>query len=116
MAWGRASACSEEASLCSGSCPSDRFIADLLTASDRSMALLMQLGGLRASEVRLLPLAKLILVCGGSGLRARAERNAWCRSTLIVHGTGVLPGAERPAGGTAGECFEVLNGPTIGHA
>ncbi|WP_427005497.1 tyrosine-type recombinase/integrase [Pseudarthrobacter sp. H2] len=27
-------------------------MADLLTASDRSMALLMQLGGLRASEVR----------------------------------------------------------------
>ena len=36
--------------------PSDRLIADLLIARDRSMALSMQLGGLRASEVRLLPL------------------------------------------------------------
>lgn len=74
MSVGQSSACSEKASFCSGACPSARFIADLLTARDRSMALLMRLGVLRASEVRQLPLAKLILA------------------------------------------FEVLSGPTTGHA
>lgn len=93
------------------------FIADLLTARDRSMALLMLLGGLRASEVRLLPLANVdfglrrVRVTGKGG----KERVVPVDPSFFTELASYLR-TERPAGCSAVECFVVLRGPTTGHA
>jgi integrase/recombinase XerC len=93
------------------------FIADLLTARDRAMALLMLLGGLRASEVRLLPLAAVdfglrrIAVIGKGGKQRTVPVDAAFFTELASYLR-----TERPAGCTARECFVVLRGPTTGCA
>lgn len=93
------------------------FIGDLLTARDRSIALLMLLGGLRASEVPLLPLANVdfgrrrVRVTGKGG----KERVVPVDPSFFTELASYLR-TERPAGCSAVECFVVLRGPTTGHA
>jgi integrase/recombinase XerC len=93
------------------------FIADLLTARDRAMALLMLLGGLRASEVRGLLLAdvdqgaRLVTVVGKGG----KQRVVPVDRLFFIELANYLR-TERPAGCATVECFVVLHGPTAGNA
>lgn len=91
------------------------FIADLLTARDRSMALLMLLGGLRAGEVRGLKLididqgARLVTVFGKGGKQrvVPVDREFFTELATYLR-------TERPAGCRTEQCFVVLRGPTSG--
>lgn len=91
------------------------FVADLITARDRAMALAMLLGGLRAGEVRGLRLADVdfglrrIRVVGKGG----KERVVPVEQTFFTELTSYLRN-ERPAGCRTAECFVVLRGPTTG--
>jgi len=91
------------------------FIADLHTARDRAMALLMLLGGLRAGEVRSLLLSDVDL-----GLRRVRVTGKGGRQRVVPVGgaffaelAGYLR-TERPPGCRTRECFLVLRGPTAG--
>jgi integrase/recombinase XerC len=91
------------------------FVADLDTHRDRAMALLMLLGGLRASEVRGLLLADVDLGLRrvrvvGKGNRDRVvpvDRAFF--SELVTY-----LDTERPQSCATPECFVVLRGPTRG--
>ena len=91
------------------------FVADLLTARDRAMALAMLLGGLRAGEVRGLRLADVDqglrrLRVVGKGGRERVvpvERAFFTELAIYLR-------SERPPGCATPECFVVLRGPTAG--
>jgi integrase/recombinase XerC len=91
------------------------FIADLRTARDRAMALLMLLGGLRAGEVRALLLPDVDL-----GLRrVRVTGKGGRQRVVPVDGVFFTELAaylrwERPPGCRTVECFVVLRGPTAG--
>ena len=92
------------------------FLADLETARDRAIVLLMLLGGLRAAEVRSLRLADVDM-----GLRrvrvmgkGRRERVVPVDAAFFTE-LAVYLQRERPAG-SAPECFVVLRGPTTGRA
>jgi integrase/recombinase XerC len=91
------------------------FIADLRTARDRAMALLMLLGGLRAGEVRALLLSDV-----DQGLRrVRITGKGGRQRVVPVDGAffaelATYLRAERPAGCHTLECFVVLRGPTAG--
>lgn len=91
------------------------FIADLRTARDRSMALLMLLGGLRAGEVRTLRLAgvdlglRRVRVTGKGGRERVVPVDAAFFSELAEYLR-----TERPPGCRSPECFVVLRGPTAG--
>ena len=90
------------------------FVADLRTARDRAMALLMLLGGLRAGEVRALLLSDVDL-----GLRrVRVTGKGGRQRVVPVDGVfftelAAYLRAERPPGCRTAECF-VLRGPTAG--
>ena len=91
------------------------FLADLDSARDRTIVLLMVLGGLRAAEVRSLRLADIDM-----GLRrvkvlgkGRRERVVPVDSAFFNELALYLRN-ERPAGCTTSECFVVLRGPTRG--
>lgn len=93
------------------------FLSDLDTHRDRSMALAMVLGGLRAGEVRSLRLADVDM-----GLRrlrvvgkGNKERVVPVDGAFFAELAAYLRG-ERPPGCGAVECFVVLRGPTTGHA
>lgn len=92
-----------------------RFVADLLSARDRAMALAMLLGGLRAGEVRGLRLAdvdqglrRLRIVGKGGRERVVPVERAFFTELAIYLRT------ERPVGCPTPECFVVLRGPTAG--
>jgi site-specific recombinase XerD len=91
------------------------FIADLRTARDRAIALLMLLGGLRAGEVRALLLADV-----DQGLRrVRVTGKGGRQRVVPVDGAFFAELAaylrnERPPGCRGRECFVVLRGPTAG--
>lgn len=91
------------------------FIADLRTARDRAMALLMLLGGLRAGEVRALLLSDV-----DQGLRrVRVTGKGGKQRIVPVDGVfftelATYLRAERPPGCRTPECFVVLRGPTAG--
>ncbi|MGH3966133.1 MAG: tyrosine-type recombinase/integrase [Pseudonocardiaceae bacterium] len=93
----------------------EAFIADLRTARDRSMALLMLLGGLRAGEVRSLRLADVDLglrrvrVTGKGGRQRVVPVDRAFFSELAEYLR-----TERPPGCRTPECFVVLHGPTTG--
>ena len=93
------------------------FVADLGTARDRAIALVMLLGGLRPAEVRSLRLADV-----DSGLRrvrvvGKGGRNGSCRSTATFFTElAAYLRTERPPGCRTPECFVVLRGPTRGRA
>jgi integrase/recombinase XerC len=91
------------------------FIADLRTARDRAMALLMLLGGLRAGEVRALLLSDV-----DQGLRrVRVTGKGGRQRVVPVDGVFFTELAnylriERAPGCRTRECFVVLRGPTAG--
>jgi integrase/recombinase XerC len=91
------------------------FIADLRTARDRAMALLMLLGGLRAGEVRALLLSDVdqglrrVRITGKGGRQRVVPVDAAFFAELATYLR-----AERPAGCHTWECFVVLRGPTAG--
>ena len=91
------------------------FVADLRTARDRAMALLMLLGGLRAGEVRALRLADVdqglrrVRVTGKGG----RQRVVPVDGAFFTELAGYLR-TERPPGCRTAECFVVLRGPTAG--
>lgn len=93
------------------------FVADLGSARDRAMALLMLLGGLRAMEVRGLLLADVDLglrrvrVIGKGGKERAVPVDQAFFTELVIYLRG-----ERPPGCGARECFVVLRGPTRGQA
>ena len=93
------------------------FVADLSTARDRAMALLMLLGGLRAMEVRGLLLADVDLglrrvrMLGKGGKERTVPVDAEFFTELAIYLR-----SERPPGCGTGECFVVLRGPTRGQA
>lgn len=93
------------------------FIASLISARDRAMALVMLLGGLRAGEVRSLRLRdvdvglrRLRVVGKGDKERVVPVDKAFFTelASYLRH--------ERPAGCSSPECFVVLRGPTAGGA
>jgi len=91
------------------------FVADLLTARDRAMALAMLLGGLRAGEVRRLRLADVdqglrrlrVVGKGGKQRVVPVERAFFTELATYLR-------TERPLGCATPECFVVLRGPTTG--
>jgi site-specific recombinase XerD len=91
------------------------FIADLGTARDRAMALLMLLGGLRSCEVRGLLLRDvdmglrrvLVLGKGGKERVVPVDRAFFTELACYMR-------TERPPGCATEECFVVLRGPTRG--
>lgn len=91
------------------------FVADLGTARDRAIALLMLLGGLRAGEVRALRLANVdvglrrVRVIGKGG----RERTVPVDRAFFTELAAYLR-AERPSSCDTAECFVVLRGPTSG--
>lgn len=93
------------------------FLADLLTHRDRSMALAMVLGGLRAGEVRTLLLSDVdmglrrVRVVGKGG----RERVVPLDRAFFAELAAYLR-TERPVGCATPECFVVLRGPTAGRA
>lgn len=93
------------------------FVADLRTARDRAIALVMLLGGLRAGEVRSLLLSDVdmglrrIRVVGKGG----KQRVVPVDRVFFTELTGYLR-RERPPGCRTAECFVVLRGPTAGGA
>jgi site-specific recombinase XerD len=93
------------------------FVADLSTARDRAMALLMLLGGLRAMEVRGLLLADVDLglrrvrMLGKGGKERTVPVDAEFFTELAIYLR-----SERPPGCGTRECFVVLRGPTRGQA
>lgn len=93
------------------------FLADLGTRRDRSIVLLMLLGGLRVSEVRSLRLADIdlgmrrVLVTG----KGAKQRLVPVERTFFAELSGYLR-HERPKGLSTPECFVVLRGPTTGQA
>jgi len=94
-----------------------RFVADLDTARDRAIALVMLLGGLRAGEVRSLRLADVDLGLRrvrviGKGGRERVvpvDRAFFTELSRYLR-------EERPPVCATPECFVVLRGPTAGGA
>jgi integrase/recombinase XerC len=93
------------------------FIADLGSARDRAIALLMLLGGLRAGEVRMLRLADVdvglrrVRVVGKGG----RERTVPVDRAFFTELAAYLR-EERPRSCPTPECFVVLRGPTTGAA
>lgn len=93
------------------------FLADLDTARDRSIVLLMVLGGLRAAEVRSLRLADVDM-----GLRRVRVLGKGRRERVVPVDSGffaelaVYLRNERPPGCSTPACFVVLRGPTTGEA
>lgn len=93
------------------------FIADLCTARDRAMALVMLVGGLRAAEVRSLRLVDVdrgmrrVKVVG----KGNKERTVPVDAVFFVE-LGNYLRSERPPGCPTPECFVVLRGPTRGAA
>jgi site-specific recombinase XerD len=91
------------------------FVADLRTARDRAMALLMLLGGLRSCEVRGLLLRDVdlglrrVLVVGKGGKERVVPVDRAFFTELVCYLR-----TERPAGCATEECFVVLRGPTRG--
>jgi integrase/recombinase XerC len=91
------------------------FLTDLRTFRDRSIVLLMLLGGLRAAEVRSLRLADVdmglrrVRVTGKGG----KERIVPVDGAFFTELAGYLR-EERPARCVSPECFVVLRGPTAG--
>ncbi len=91
------------------------FLADLGTYRDRSIVLLMALGGLRAAEVRSLLLADVdmglrrVQVIGKGG----RERIVPVERAFFAE-VGAYLREERPAGCATPQCFVVLRGPTTG--
>jgi integrase/recombinase XerC len=91
------------------------FVADLRTARDRAIALLMLLGGLRAGEVRALRLAEVdqglrrVRVTGKGGRQRVVPVDRAFFTELAAYLR-----AERPPGCRTAECFVVLRGPTAG--
>jgi integrase/recombinase XerC len=91
------------------------FVADLSTARDRAIALLMLLGGLRAGEVRALRLAEVdqglrrVRVTGKGGRQRVVPVDAAFFTELAAYLR-----TERPPGCRTAECFVVLRGPTAG--
>jgi integrase/recombinase XerC len=93
------------------------FVADLNTARDRAIALLMLLGGLRAMEVRGLLLADVdlglrrvrVLGKGGKERTVPVDPEFFTELALYLR-------SERPPGCGTRECFVVLRGPTRGQA
>ena len=91
------------------------FLTDLHTLRDRSIVLLMLLGGLRAAEVRSLLLADVdiglrrVRVTGKGG----KERVVPVDRAFFAELAGYLHD-ERPPGCGVPECFVVLRGPTAG--
>jgi site-specific recombinase XerD len=91
------------------------FVADLRTARDRAIALLMLLGGLRAGEVRALLLAEVdqglrrVRVTGKGG----RQRVVPVDAAFFIELAAYLR-LERPPGCRTAECFVVLRGPTAG--
>jgi integrase/recombinase XerC len=91
------------------------FVADLETARDRAMALVMLLGGLRAGEVRGLRLADIDLglrrvqVTGKGGKQRVVPVDRAFYTELATYLR-----IERPAGCQTPQCFVVLRGPTAG--
>ncbi len=91
------------------------FLTDLRTFRDRSIVLLMLLGGLRAAEVRSLRLADVdmglrrVRVTGKGG----KERIVPVDAAFFRELAGYLR-EERPAQCTRPECYVVLRGPTAG--
>ena len=93
------------------------FLTDLRTTRDRSIVLLMLLGGLRAAEVRSLRLTDVdmglrrVRVTGKGG----KERVVPVDGAFFRELAGYLR-EERPAGCASPECFVVLRGPTAGRS
>ncbi len=93
------------------------FIADLGTHRDRAVALAMLLGGLRAAEVRSLPLAgvdmglRRVRVLGKGGRERIVPIDRVFFTALAAYLR-----VERPDGCMTLECFVVLRGPTAGQA
>jgi site-specific recombinase XerD len=91
------------------------FVADLRTARDRAITLLMLLGGLRAGEVRALLLADVdqglrrVRVTGKGG----RQRVVPVDTTFFAELAEYLR-TERPPGCRTAECFVALRGPTVG--
>jgi len=91
------------------------FVADLETAPDRAMALVMLLGGLRAGEVRGLRLADIdfglrrVQVTGKGGKQRVVPVDRAFYTELATYLR-----IERPAGCQTPQCFVVLRGPTAG--
>lgn len=91
------------------------FLTDLRTFRDRSIVLLMLLGGLRAAEVRSLRLADVdmglrrVRVTGKGG----KERIVPVDGAFFAELAGYLR-EERPARCASPECFVVLRGPSAG--
>mgnify|MGYP003538060141 FL=1 len=91
------------------------FVADLGTARDRAMALLMLLGGLRSCEVRGLLLRDvdmglrrvLVLGKGGKERVVPVDRAFFTELACYLR-------TERPPGCSTPQCFVVLRGPTRG--
>ena len=91
------------------------FVADLLTARDRAMALLMLLGGLRAAEVRGLRLADVDQGPAGHGGREGRQAAGRPGGPAVLHRARGVSAAGAPAGCRTAECFVVLRGPTSGN-
>jgi integrase/recombinase XerC len=93
------------------------FLADLCTARDRAIALVMLVGGLRAAEVRSLRLVDVdrgmrrVKVVG----KGNKERTVPVDAAFFVELGNYLRN-ERPPGCPTPECFVVLRGPTRGAA
>ncbi|MDP8970193.1 MAG: site-specific integrase [Actinomycetota bacterium] len=93
------------------------FVADLHTARDRAIALVMLLGGLRAGEVRALLLSDVdmglrrVRVTGKGG----RQRVVPVDGVFFTELAGYLR-RERPPDCHTAECFVVLRGPTTGGA
>jgi site-specific recombinase XerD len=95
----------------------DAFLADLETHRDRSIALLMLLGGLRAAEVRTLRLADVDVGMRQVRVKGKGakERTVPVDRAFFTELTNYLR-IERPAGLSTAECFVVLRGATTGRA
>ncbi len=93
------------------------FVADLHTARDRAIALVMLLGGLRAGEVRALLLSDVdmglrrVRVTGKGG----RQRVVPVDGVFFTELAGYLR-RERPPDCHTAECFVVLRGPPTGGA
>ena len=93
------------------------FLADLNTHRDRAIMLAMLLGGLRASEVRTLPLADVDM-----GMRQVKVTGKGSKQRIVPIDRAFFAEVrayldlERPKGLRTAECFVVLRGPTNGQA
>lgn len=93
------------------------FLADLRTYRDRSIVLLMLLGGLRSAEVRTLRLADVDMALSQVRVVGKGDKERVVPvDDVFFRECAAYLQRERPKGCRTPECFVVLRGPTTGRA